>query len=570
MSIKRLFGKVTKARTALVLVFLFLLSVFSFSPAANATDYTEYIVRAGLQYGSSAVGYANFQVATGTGTSFSFGYYDNDRKFVPLYALSSEPAITVIRSNHYNPTTNAYASDGADSSSVIGAYHLEADVSFASAEELANAVPQVYGITNYFTFPAYTSGGYRVRIGRYTSTSAAEGDLATVQTRLQNLYPGATLKVVGKGENAYTVFRTGSRNILFEWDGATRQLGIQAIGGDHPETWTRWYKYLGGFDFLKNNGSWNFSVVNVVKLVDYVKGVVPYEMGSSFPAEAQKAQAVAASTFGVKNRHRHASSGFDVCTGQHCQVYLGTTSAAASTIAYIEEVAGIIITYNGEPINAVYSASSGGHTENSENVWVQALPYLRGVPDPYEVLTVGNNGIWTRTMTGEALGSRLRSQGYTIGTVTNVYVAEYTEAGNVLRLALTDGTRTVTLSKENMRIVIGTGTLLSQRFRVSSGGALYVNDGEVLEGGLSGAYAIDGSGNTVQLVGANFKAITATGIETVEAVGNASEFTFEGRGWGHGLGMSQQGARGMANQGWTYDQILKHYYTGVELVSTGP
>src|SRR5437588_234072 len=119
------------------------------------------------------------------------------------------------------------------------------------------------------------------------------------------------------------------------------------------------------------------TVVNVIGLEDYVRGVVPNEL--SYPAlEALKAQAIAARTYAVKNRGQFAAEGFDLFPTTRSQVYRGLTSETSLTSRAVEETRGVIATYKGEPINALYTSTCGGRTEDAENIFNEAVPYLRG------------------------------------------------------------------------------------------------------------------------------------------------------------------------------------------------
>src|ERR1051326_2686765 len=127
--------------------------------------------------------------------------------------------------------------------------------------------------------------------------------------------------------------------------------------------------------FANRRGS--LTVVNVIGLEDYVRGVVPNEL--SFPAlEALKAQAVAARTYALKNRGQFAPEGFDLLPTTRSQVYRGLSSETALTTRAVDETRGIIATYNGEPINALYTSTCGGRTEDAENIFNEKVPYLRG------------------------------------------------------------------------------------------------------------------------------------------------------------------------------------------------
>jgi stage II sporulation protein D len=126
--------------------------------------------------------------------------------------------------------------------------------------------------------------------------------------------------------------------------------------------------------FANNRGS--VTVVNVIGLEDYIRGVVPNEL--SYPAlEALKAQAIAARTYALKNRGQFASEGYDLLPTTRSQVYRGLTSETELTSRAVEETRGIIATYEGEPINALYTSTCGGRTEEVGNIFNEALPYLR-------------------------------------------------------------------------------------------------------------------------------------------------------------------------------------------------
>jgi len=123
--------------------------------------------------------------------------------------------------------------------------------------------------------------------------------------------------------------------------------------------------------------------INIVHLENYLKGVVPAEMSSSvYPQiEALKAQSLAARTYAVRNMGQYADKGFDICNTPACQVYKGMPVEQKMTSAAVVATKGEIITYDGKPINALFTSTSGGHTENVENVFEgSAVPYLRGVP----------------------------------------------------------------------------------------------------------------------------------------------------------------------------------------------
>jgi stage II sporulation protein D len=122
------------------------------------------------------------------------------------------------------------------------------------------------------------------------------------------------------------------------------------------------------------------TVVNVLGLEDYVRGVVANELSpGGYPAiEALKAQAIAARTYALRNRGQYASQGYDLLPTTRSQVYRGLTSEQPLSTRAVDETRGLVATYNGEPINALYTSTCGGRTEDAENIFNEAVPYLRG------------------------------------------------------------------------------------------------------------------------------------------------------------------------------------------------
>lgn len=133
---------------------------------------------------------------------------------------------------------------------------------------------------------------------------------------------------------------------------------------------------------VRSNESGTLTVVNVVNLEDYLKGVVPNEMSpQAFPQiEALKAQAVAARTYALRKRGQFQEKGYDICATPACQVYRGRASESPLTDQAVEATRGLVATYQGAPINALYTSTCGGHTEDGENIFEgEGAPYLRGV-----------------------------------------------------------------------------------------------------------------------------------------------------------------------------------------------
>src|SRR5918996_3816563 len=136
--------------------------------------------------------------------------------------------------------------------------------------------------------------------------------------------------------------------------------------------------YRGRIEVFTNlRGS--LTIVNELGLEDYVRGVVANELSpGGYPAiEAQKAQAIAARTYALKNRGQFMAQGFDILPTTRSQVYRGLTSENALSTRAVDETRGVIATYQGEPINALYTSTCGGRTEDAEKIFKDAVPYLR-------------------------------------------------------------------------------------------------------------------------------------------------------------------------------------------------
>ncbi len=312
------------------------------------------------------------------------------------------------------------------------------------------------------------------------------------------------------------------------------------------------------------------TVVNIVPLEDYLLGVVPREMPHDFPLEALKAQAVAARTYALYARASgaYAAQGFDLLPTTASQVYGGVLAERETTTRAVRETAGEILTYQGRPIGAFYHSTSGGHTESVEHVWGYPTPYLKGVPDRDQE---SPHHTWTVTLTRAELTSRLASAGHDVGLVRSLIpVGRPGPGGRYLERLVSGTSGEVVLRSERVRSILG---LRSALFDVHG-------KGERMEailrrlGEEEGPVAVVGAGSSVRLVeGRDLLVVTGSdgsprllsGDWAVTREEVPATFTFEGRGWGHGVGLSQWGARGMALEGRDYRDILTHYYTGVTL-----
>ncbi|HOO12720.1 MAG TPA: SpoIID/LytB domain-containing protein, partial [Bacillota bacterium] len=320
-------------------------------------------------------------------------------------------------------------------------------------------------------------------------------------------------------------------------------------------------RFRGNIEF-KRHGGGNITVVNSLPLQHYLYGVVPREVSADWHMEVLKAQAVAARNFAAVNLNKHGAYGFDVCSGTDCQVYGGLDSESPLTNAAVDETCGQMIYYQGKPIAAFYHASSGGHTESSENVWSISLPYIKAVDDSFDAGSPHQS--WQRVYTSGEISSILAQHGINIGSIRDIKVDSYTPAGRSLSLIIQGSRGSTVLEKEKSRAVFGYNDLKSTLFTVETDADLFVLEGigrPVRKVAAAGAKAINAAGIKSLDQGPDMLTVSS-GKEYATVSKYPTRFIFNGRGWGHGLGMSQWGAKGMAEAGYSYIDILQYYYQG--------
>lgn len=382
--------------------------------------------------------------------------------------------------------------------------------------------------------------------------------------------------------NEIFIFNKGSKEMVFRgYDAATGQ-NLTGVG-NHK-------KYRGAIGI---GGTTGITPYNILGIEEYLYGVVPGEMSPSWPQEALKAQAVAARSIAIYQYNRYTSAGYNVSDTTATQVYGGYTKEDARTTAAVDATKGQTIQYNGAVAEALYFSTSGGYTESAVNVWGSPISYLVGVSDSYE--TEPAQADWTRTITLADLDKCLAAQGANIGKAQGVEIISRTSSGRVqeMRILGTNGHYDLNLEKIRTFFNSATGGSLKSRLfsltgpvtavtpstnpsgtGVSNVTILSANGTSVIGLGSGTSYVTNGQ--AMQTVGKQASIQSATGTLQMTAKANTSnnhqygqseiirgDFTIYGRGFGHGVGMSQSGAKGMAQAGYDYVSILKHYYTGV-------
>ena len=304
----------------------------------------------------------------------------------------------------------------------------------------------------------------------------------------------------------------------------------EADGGDFQLQQRR---YRGQLQVLVGRSS--LQAVNHLPIESYLPSVVGSEMPASWPQAALRAQAVAARTYAL--RQRKADAPFDVSATVRSQVYKGVDAETSSTREAVTATRGQVLTYDGELANAVFHSSGGGSTENSGDLWSRQLPYLVSVPDFDTSSPVSQ---WQHRLDPEQLRKAFRE----IGGAMRIDVLASTGSGRIRQAQVTGPAGTIVLTGPELRSRLGLRSTLVRFETVAP---------EVA------AMPVDATG-TMPPTPPPLPAIETPPLQMPQPALLAI-----GRGFGHGVGMSQWGAYAMAQQGRDYRQILSHYYRGTEL-----
>lgn len=282
---------------------------------------------------------------------------------------------------------------------------------------------------------------------------------------------------------------------------------------------------------VSSSGS-GLRIVNELPPEDYLKGIG--EIPSSWPLEAQKAQAVAARSYLM-------AYGGEICATDACQVYAGAEKELAAPLwrQAVAETDSLVMVYNGTPTNAKYHSTSGGHTRSNLEVYGTEIPYLQGVPDPEDAVSPLHH--WAVKFPIADLEEALRSRDDTSpppGRLIEVTRPPSASLFEPVTVVTEDGAERRTATLEALKVLVRVNNFAPSRFPDRYPGPTESGNGYL----------------PLTIPGEEFTTRTEGGV-----------VTFDGRGFGHYVGMSQYGAKGKAERGWTFDQILGAYYTGVGL-----
>ncbi|WP_017654805.1 SpoIID/LytB domain-containing protein [Fortiea contorta] len=368
------------------------------------------------------------------------------------------------------------------------------------------------------------------------SLLAGEKKLVSLETKILTQVPRISWVVNGKRYSQNNLEISTGKNL------------IRVNQGEKPE---QGRLYAGGMT-LQPNAYGSYTLVNEVPLETYLRGVVPYEIGTTAPKAAMEAQAILARTYVLRNLRRFEIDNYQLCADTHCQVYYGLNGVAPTTDRAIAATRGMVLTYNNQLVDALYSSTTGGVTASFSDVWNgEDRPYLRPVVDAainiwdlsrqnladeknfqkFITLDKGFNESewdlfrWRKETSLEDITKglqkflRVKNSPYSkFKTIEQMEIVKRSPSGRILELAVKTDIGTFTLHKDEVR----------SAFFAPRSTLFYL---QALNKGQPGLWG----------------------------------YAFVGGGLGHGVGLSQTGAQNLAKLGWSNPKILQFYYPGTQI-----
>ena len=273
-------------------------------------------------------------------------------------------------------------------------------------------------------------------------------------------------------------------------------------------------RYRGIIDIIRNKQN-QLLVVNSIELESYIKGVLYHEVSHRWPMEAIKAQAVAARSYALYQAKVNEAEEFDVRSDIYSQVYGGRSAERYRTNIAADKTKGEVLFFEGKILPAYFHSTCGGHTENASELWDHNLEPLKGVVCPFCALSPYYE--WKKNFQLKTIQEKLNEHGYRLGLIKEIKVSERDPSGRVRKVQLVSRDDQVKMiSGKEFRNIIGPNEFKS-----------------------------------------NFYDVVMRGYF----------FDLAGKGWGHGVGMCQWGAYGMALERYKYKDILQYYYPGSQIGS---
>ena len=453
--------------------------------------------------------------------------------------------------------------------SLTGRYHLNINHLFPDLKSVQAYLAKM-DAGGIYAFPLYMSAGWHVCLGGYSTEDLANN--AVTRLKKENTWLKTTDLDVFNPETitnktAYCLKKDDGKLAMMVYIGANKLEFEPVTAGGTINLYfgTTPKEYRGTFQVFRASGK-SFTVVNIVPFEEYLCGVIPAEIGGSAPTEALKAQAVASRTYAYNQmfpKSYHAASGFDICATVHCHVYKGKSAETTAANNAVKATAGEMVYYKGALAKVFYYSSNGGSTENVKYVWGSSFPYLISAVDKYETPTTSNY-TWTRVVSAVTVSAAMIRRGEDLGTINDIRIIERTPAGRPYHVQVLGTKGVENIPNESCRTFLG---LPSQLYTLTTNADTNVlsSGGKIVKTRLA-SLTIQSASQTTSFDISSQKVTILSGSGATDTVPTRpTTYTFNGRGWGHAVGMSQNGAMGRANKGFHYDEILKFYFPGTTI-----
>ena len=388
------------------------LDSYKFDTEKTSDDFR---IAVGIRYGSSA--YPHHLITSPNG--FIFGESEITRTehgFVPVWSTEETDIVATVDAN----LTVGYEScelATSDAATDIGGYHVELSVGSANIWNNLADLNDIFSPAYTHVFPAYINGNKVIRVGAFANYSEASAAAAAVGSMLD----GFSVSVASPSSSGVSYLNSDYDTIIFEYSGAEGYCsGVAAAQLDRGERSYLYYSrtsylYDGVFCFKRylSDGAEGLSMINLVGMQEYVEGVLPYEVSSTWPLECLKAFSIMVRSFAMSNLNRHYNAyGFDICSSSCCQVYQGRRLVTDSVIEAVAATKNQILVYGDEIVNSAYSSSQGGSSVAAQYVWGGTLGYMVNQSTPWEDYSDVKNGLWTSEITEKELAKQFKNAGY--------------------------------------------------------------------------------------------------------------------------------------------------------------
>lgn len=382
----------------------------------------------------------------------------------------------------------------------------------------------------------YSDDGFEVR------------DMYSNLSLFQSFEKSVILKLNGQNYDIYD-----AQGVFLSSMATNKSMKIQSPSSSPIKINNKRYRGYLTFDTIDKE----LAAINNVALEEYLYGVVPREMPSTFSYEALKAQAVAARSYAVCSVTRNKDKSFDLYDTVSSQVYGGFDAERDNVRKAVDETRGQILLSDGKVINATYSSSNGGYTADANDVWGAKYKYLISKEDKYSINEPNYN--WNFQINANDLINGLKKQGINVNSINQIYVKENNNSKRVKTVAIMDGAKEVLVDNNKFKNAIGANKFKSSMYTIEASGVSAATQ----------APENDSDGEVTVLfedgVAIFISSETSDKASPSPAISADAKIKISGHGWGHGVGLSQWGANNMAKAGLKYDEILKFYYDGAEI-----